>query len=437
MTDSQFPEDWIESPVLDLFYIKGRLGWKGLRASEFTYEGPYLVTGTDFDNGRINWNTCYHISSWRYTESPEIMVKNNDILITKDGTIGKVAFIDFLPAETTLNSHLFLVRRKNEKVIQKYAYYVFVSDHFRKYIESNQSGSTIGGLSQRVFEKFKIPLPSGYYQNKVAEILTNIDELITKTEALIHKYQRIKAGLMHDLFTRGLTADGKLRPPREQAPELYHETPIGWIPKEWEVQGLQDLCVHDITYGIVQAGPHVDGGVPYIRTGDMSGDSLAKNSLLCTSRLIADSYKRSEVKAGEIVCAIRATVGKVLIVPDELDGANLTQGTARISPKGSVYTPFVLWGFRSFTVQKEIELSIKGTTFNEITLRDLRFLKFPTPKCKNEQILISEKIETCEGRIRQEKSIQNKLQQMKQGLMHDLLTGKAQVTIDKEETTDH
>jgi type I restriction enzyme, S subunit len=83
------------------------------------------------------------------------------------------------------------------------------------------------------------------------------------------------------------------------------------------------------------------------------------------------------------------------------------------------------------------KIGVKGTTFNEITLRDLRFLKFPTPKCKNEQILISEKIETCEGRIRQEKSIQNKLQQMKQGLMHDLLTGKAQVTIDKEETTDH
>ena len=78
-------------------------------------------------------------------------------------------------------------------------------------------------------------------QQRIALVLETIDQAIEKTEALIYKYQQIKAGLMHDLFTRGLTADGKLRPPREQAPELYQETPIGWIPKEWEVKALRQL----------------------------------------------------------------------------------------------------------------------------------------------------------------------------------------------------
>lgn len=78
-------------------------------------------------------------------------------------------------------------------------------------------------------------------QQRIAEILSTIDQAIEKTEALIHKYQQIKAGLMHDLFTRGLTAVGKLRPPREQAPELYQETPIGWIPKEWAFELLDQL----------------------------------------------------------------------------------------------------------------------------------------------------------------------------------------------------
>ena len=80
---------------------------------------------------------------------------------------------------------------------------------------------------------FKVPADYGH-QEKIARILQTIDQTIEKTEALIEKYQHIKAGLMHDLFTRGIGADGKLRPPHEQAPELYQQTPIGWIPKEWE-----------------------------------------------------------------------------------------------------------------------------------------------------------------------------------------------------------
>ena len=72
-------------------------------------------------------------------------------------------------------------------------------------------------------------------QRRIAEILSTVDEAIEQTEALIAKYQQIKAGLMHDLFTRGVTPDGHLRPTRTQAPHLYKESPLGWIPKEWEV----------------------------------------------------------------------------------------------------------------------------------------------------------------------------------------------------------
>ncbi len=79
-------------------------------------------------------------------------------------------------------------------------------------------------------------------QNKaIASILSSIDRAIASTEALIEKYQHIKAGLMHDLFTRGIGADGKLRPPREQAPELYRESAIGWIPKEWKIRESSEL----------------------------------------------------------------------------------------------------------------------------------------------------------------------------------------------------
>ncbi len=85
----------------------------------------------------------------------------------------------------------------------------------------------------RRFEYDCCPQPP--QQRRIAEILSTLDETIEQTEALIAKYQQIKAGLMHDLFTRGVTPDGKLRPTRAEAPQLYKESPLGWIPKEWEL----------------------------------------------------------------------------------------------------------------------------------------------------------------------------------------------------------
>jgi type I restriction enzyme S subunit len=262
-----------------------------------------------------------------------------------------------------------------------------------------------------------------------------VDEAIEQTEALIAKYQQIKAGLMHDLFTRGLSPEASakgdvtwtLRPTRAEAPHLYKESPLGWIPKEWEVKPLSIFTQCDITYGIVQAGPHVENGVPYIRTGDMAGDRLVREELLCTSRVIAASYKRSEVRSGEIVCAIRATVGKVLRVPSDLDGANLTQGTARIAPSSKTDPTFLLWAIRSEPTQRAISLSIKGTTFNEITLNELRRLPIAAPTALSEQQIIGGRLDECDKFLETEMMRHTKLRQQKQGLMHDLLTGLVRV----------
>ncbi len=271
--------------------------------------------------------------------------------------------------------------------------------------------------------------PGGVQQKRIAAILTSLDTAIEKTEALIEKHQQIKAGLMHDLFTRGVLPNGQLRPPREQAPELYRETPLGLIPSQWNICALGSLVNSDITYGIVQAGPHVDGGIPYIRTGDMSGDFFDRSQMLCTSRRIAHAYKRSEVRSGDIVMAIRATVGKVLPVPQELDGANLTQGTAKVAAKDGLDRTFLLWALRQRRFQMSVLAAIKGTTFAEITLAALRKLPLAVPNSTNEQALIALRLHRCDGMIQIEQQQRDKLRHQKLGLMQDLLTGKVPVKI--------
>lgn len=118
------------------------------------------------------------------------------------------------------------------------------------YLHRRSQGSTFAAVSTADVQTVPIPAFALAKQNKIATILTSIDTAIEKTEALIEKYRQIKAGLMHDLFTRGVFPNGQLRPPREQAPGLYQETVIGWIPKDWRLEACGSLCTR-ICVGIV------------------------------------------------------------------------------------------------------------------------------------------------------------------------------------------
>jgi type I restriction enzyme S subunit len=281
-----------------------------------------------------------------------------------------------------------------------------------------------------------VPLAPQTEQEAIVEVLDTLDTTIRQTEAIIAKLKQVKQGLLHDLLTRGIAANGELRPPQSEAPHLYKASPLGWIPLEWHSQRLADFTASDITYGIVQAGPHIEGGIPYIRTGDMAGEYLDRVGLQCTSPRIAKSYSRSEVRTGDIVMAIRATVGKVLPVPIELDGANLTQGTARIAPNADSDPTFLLWALRFQRTRDSIAAEIKGTTFSEITLAALREIPVAAPMKLVEQRAIAERMQACERRIDAERAQLQKLRHQKSGLMDDLLTGRVRVTpLLKQEVT--
>lgn len=289
-------------------------------------------------------------------------------------------------------------------------------------------GSNYPAVNETDVRRFRVLAPPIQEQRQIAAILDTIDDAICKTEQIIAKLKQVKQGLLHDLLTRGIDDNGELRDPARH-PEQFKDSPLGQIPKEWELLPLEQCVRRDaaITYGIVQAGPHVPSGVPYVRTGDMSGESLVPDGLLRTSPRIAASYARSRVENGEIVCAIRATVGKVLPVPPELHGANLTQGTARIAPGPAVNPTFLLWTLRSDALQQQFDLSVKGTTFREITLEQLRKLLLPVPS-RHEQSRIAAALQGVATREIAEREQLDKLGLLKAGLMEDLLTGRVRTT---------
>ncbi|PAF54650.1 restriction endonuclease subunit S [Mycoplasmopsis agassizii] len=188
----QMPSNWRVIRIKDFATLKGRIGWQGLTTSDYTDEGPYLVTGTDFVDGIVNWETCAHISEERFREAPEIHLRENDLLITKDGTIGKVAIAKKFVGSASLNGGILLVRIKNGfNFDKKYIYFVLQSHSFWNWYNSSQiGGSTIKHLYQKQFEYYSFAYPSFEEQVKIAEFL---DEKVSKINKLVElKKQKIE-----------------------------------------------------------------------------------------------------------------------------------------------------------------------------------------------------------------------------------------------------
>ncbi|MDE7547157.1 restriction endonuclease subunit S [Acetobacter fabarum] len=194
------------------------------------------------------------------------------------------------------------------------------------------------------------------------------------------------------------------------------------LPEGWKKISLADAVRQKISYGIVQAGPHVNGGVPYIKSSDVR-DDISLASLQRTSTDIHRKYIRSSVHPGDIVFSLRGNIGATCIVPPEISEANLTQGTARISCSQKVYPSFLIQELRtSSCIQQALNLS-KGSTFKEISLESLRTLKIilpPLPEQKKIAAILSRWDRAIEGT---EKLLANS-QQQKKALMQQLLTGK-------------
>lgn len=201
-------ENWRKARIKNTSYLKGRIGWQGLTTSDYRDEGAYLITGTDFENGTINWDKCVHISEERYEEDNNIHIKEGDLLITKDGTIGKLAIIDKLLGKTTLNSGVMLIRSNNDSICydNNYLYYVLKSDIFWNWYESNQKGnSTIRHLYQEQFYNFKYPLPELNIQRKIVKYLdkkiSNINKVIKYRQQIIENLEEYKKSLIYEAVT--------------------------------------------------------------------------------------------------------------------------------------------------------------------------------------------------------------------------------------------
>lgn len=198
---------WVKRRLGDTAILKARIGWQGLTTSEYRKSGEYLlITGTEFKNGFIDWDNCSYVDESRFKQDKYIQIKEMDVLVTKDGTIGKVAIINSLPKPATLNSGVFVIRPIGDSFNSDFFYYVLNSEMFVKFLSELVAGSTINHLYQRDFVEFEFMAPSSLLEQKrIAKILFDMDLAIEAIEKKLNKYKMIRQGMMQVLLT------GKIR----------------------------------------------------------------------------------------------------------------------------------------------------------------------------------------------------------------------------------
>lgn len=226
----EVPTSWRTNKIKFSTYVKGRVGWHGLNSNEFSDVGVHLVTGTDFENGFVSWDRCYRISEQRYIEDPYIQLRENDLLITKDGTIGKLARVKGLPEQATLNSGIFLVRAKDGTYLEDFLYWILQSSLFSHFMDLHKVGSTIQHLYQEVFNQFAFPIPSESEQQLICAFLdretAKIDALIAEQQRLIELLKEKRQAVISHAVTKGLNPNA---PMKDSDIEWLGEVPEHWV----------------------------------------------------------------------------------------------------------------------------------------------------------------------------------------------------------------
>ena len=421
------PANWYMIKLKYFSYLKGRIGWQGLTADEFIDEGPYLITGTDFENGKIQFDRSYHISDERYNQAPEIQLKVGDLLVTKDGTVGKMAYVDMLPGKASLNSHLLLIRPLENKFDNRFLFWLMSSSVFSGYTEYAQDGTVMASLSQEKIGNFIAYFPEITEQQAIADFLdkecAQIDSIAADLEKQIELLQQYKKSLITEAVTKGLD---KSVPMKDSGVEW-----LGKIPAHWDVKRFKDECskIGDIDHYMPDSA---DEGIPYIMTGDFIGDENNIDFVNC-KRISREDYIRLSKKMkpmyGDILLARYATIGTVRIV-DIHEEFLVSYACAIIRIKESSYSKYIYYYLKSDTYFEEISQYIKTNTQANVGIDSIGRAKVPVPPIEEQEEIsefLDKKCHEINLVLRDKQKQLLTIQQHKNSLIYEYVTGKKRV----------
>ncbi|WP_017429308.1 restriction endonuclease subunit S [Vreelandella jeotgali] len=352
--------------------------------------------------------------------SEDVKIDSGDIIFSWSGTL---CVVRWNGGPAWLNQHLFKVRPA-EGVSHRLLYHVLF--HAVAEMDKSAHGSTMKHIKRGELKRYQILFPDcRKEQEKIGRVLDTLDTQIHKTEALITKLEKVKEGLLHDLLTRGIDENGRLRPSPEQAPELYKESPLGLIPREWSCHALTEAA--DVQRGRFTHRPRNDpafygGEYPFIQTGDVAAAKGGGVSYFSQTLSRLGTTASTLFPAQTIAITIAANIadtailGRPMYFPDSVVGAVVND---------SANVRYIELCIRR--EKRSLDARAPQSAQKNINLQDLRPLLIPFPS-QREQNRIAESYEAFMGRLLAERQQMTKLKSEKIALMDDLLTGRVRVT---------
>jgi type I restriction enzyme S subunit len=416
------PTDWEKKPISQLGAVVG--GGTPSRDVPSFWHGtiPWVTPGeVSGEAAKHLHDTADHISAAGLAGSGANLLPTGSLMVTTRATLGARA-INAVPMATNQGFKSVVFRQ-----VQDADYYFHLFEKVKPELVRRGSGTTFLEVSSAEFGAILVPSPLRDEKQQIAEILDTVDTAIQLTQSIIATLKAVKQGLLYDLLTRGIDVNGEIRPPQPEAPNLYQDSPLGWLPKEWEYSKLGTRVLFLGGYGFPERFQNLrEEEVPFFKVSDQSTpgnerELRASNNYVSFERAAKQGWKllpKGGVAFAKVGAALLLNRRRIL-TQDSLVDNNMMVAVAQ----DSVQNNWLYWFLNSVDFSRFVQPGALPSV-NQAQLSSVP-VGFPRPA---EQSAISDRLDESDKRLDFEMHELGKLLQLKAGLMDDLLTGRVRVT---------
>lgn len=402
-----FTDDWEQRKVGDQMYIKSRIGWQALTKQEYLSEGDYyLITGTDIDETthRVDLKRSYYVSKERYEMDSKIQVKEGDIIVTKDGTIGKVAMVTGLDKPATLNSHLFVLRDMSGKLDNHFLLHILNSHMFNHFVKSTKTGSTLTGLPQKTFVEFAFSCPKYEEQKLLSNYFDRLDHLITLHQRKCDETKQLKKFMLQKMFPKN----------GEKNPEIRFKG----FTDDWEQRKLDTVAKFSKGSGYSK-GDLIETGTPIILYGRLY--TKYETSISDVDTYVEAKEGSVYSKGGEVIVPASGETAEDIARAATVDKSGILLGGDLnvVMPNEDINSAFLAISISNGNSQRELAKKAQGKSVVHIHNEEIRNLIVPFP-IKAEQNRIVDYFSTLDHLITLHQRKCEKLKELKKFMLQNM-----------------
>ena len=420
----EIPEDWKISKIKYVSNLNGRIGFRGYKESDLVDEDEGAITlgPPNMDDGKLNLSNCKYLSWYKYFESPEIQLSIGDILLVKTASVGKVAYVDNIKKEMTINPQLLIIKSRN--IENKFLFYIMISDYFQNQIKMSVTGGTVPTLSQEKIKNFTIIEPSLSSQKLIAKKidlkcskLEEISNIIKKQIQILEDY---KKSIITEAVTKGLDKNVEIK---DSGIEW-----VGEIPKHWQVDRLKNIVNYNEQ--TLKETTNKNYRFKYIDIGSVEyGKEILPLEIMTFEK--APSRARRIVKGGDIIIStVRTYLKAIAVVPKSDMPIIASTGFITLRTKGIVDQEYLKYVVQSETFISEISSKSVGVNYPAINATELINIKIAIPPKEERLKIIShldKKARLIDEAIANKQKQLETLEEYKKSLIYEYVTGKKEV----------